>query len=163
MLQATIKPHRAFLRADADTQKLFVMLKLLPSSEAAGARPRVNLALVIDTSGSMREPAPAVVDPTAPFIAPVEEATKLDLAMEAARRLVNSATLQPDDLVSLIQFDDNSRQLSRRGVRATTATACWRGSTGWRATVAAPGWAAGYGTRSRHCAGGTTRPARCCC
>ena len=108
MLQSTIKPHRAFLRADADTQKLFVMLKLLPSSEAAGARPRVNLALVIDTSGSMREPAPAAVDPTAPFIAPVEEATKLDLAMEAARRLVNSATLQPDDLVSLIQFDDNS-------------------------------------------------------
>ena len=58
MLQLTVKPHRAFLRANAGAQKLFVMLKMLPSLEAAAARPQINVAVVIDTSGSMREPAP---------------------------------------------------------------------------------------------------------
>ena len=118
MLQATVKPHRAYLRANAGVQKLFVMLKLLPAPEAARARPRVNLAVVIDTSGSMREQAPGAaveVVPTEPFTldgktynATFDGATKLDVAMEAARRLLHSADLQPDDLVSLIQFDDGS-------------------------------------------------------
>ena len=58
MLNATIRPHRPYLRASAGAQKLFVMLKLLPAPEAGRARPRVDLALIIDKSGSMREPAP---------------------------------------------------------------------------------------------------------
>jgi Ca-activated chloride channel homolog len=118
MLNATIKPHRPYLRANAGPQKLFVMLKVLPAPEAGRGRPRVELALVMDTSGSMREPAPGAqgqVTPTAPFTmdgktynATFEGASKLDVAMEAARRLLESDRLQPDDTVSLIQFDDRS-------------------------------------------------------
>ena len=33
MLNVLIKPHRAYLRADVGTQKLFVMLKMLPTSK----------------------------------------------------------------------------------------------------------------------------------
>lgn len=118
MLQATIKPHRSFLRADAGMQKLFVMLKLLPTREAAQQRPRVSLAVVIDTSGSMREPAPGThAEPqrTEPFTvdgktynATFDGQTKLDIAMEAARRLLNSPNLHPDDYLSIIRFDDDS-------------------------------------------------------
>ena len=118
MLQLSIKPHRTYLRANAGPQKLFVMLKMLPSTEAAGARPNVNLAVVMDTSGSMREPAPGAdirVIPTDPVVVDgktyngtFEGSTKLDVAMEAARRLIDSQSLQPSDTVALIQFEDNS-------------------------------------------------------
>ena len=118
MLQVSIKPHRAYLRANAGPQKLFVLLKLLPSPEAAQARPRVNLAVVMDTSGSMREPAPGAnvrVIPTDPVVmdgktytGTFEGSTKLDVAMEAARRLIDSPNLQPADTITLIQFDDES-------------------------------------------------------
>ena len=126
MLHVTIKPHREYLRANADAQKLFVMLKLLPTPEAAQARPRVHLALVIDTSGSMREPAPglaAAIQPAEPFTvdgktynATFEGTTKLDIAMDAARRLVGSATLQPDDTVSIIRFDDDATVVAEGGI-----------------------------------------------
>jgi len=118
MLNINVKSHRPYLRAGAGGQKLFVMLKLLPAPEAGRGRPNVSLAAIIDTSGSMREPAPG----TDPEIVPTEPVTvdgttynatfkgtsKLDVAMEAARRLVESTHLQPDDAVSLIQFDDRS-------------------------------------------------------
>src|SRR4030095_527348 len=58
MLSVDVRSHRPYLRASAGGQKLFLMLKLLPSPEAARARPNVSLAVVVDTSGSMREPAP---------------------------------------------------------------------------------------------------------
>ena len=58
MLSVSIKPHRGYLRADAPGQKLFVLLRLRPSVEAARARPGVALAVVIDTNGSMRERVP---------------------------------------------------------------------------------------------------------
>ena len=77
MLNVTIKPHRSYLRSDAGPQKLFVMLKLQPTGEAARARPRVDLAVVIDTSGSMHEPAPG----TKPEVVRVETS---DLRAEAA-------------------------------------------------------------------------------
>lgn len=119
MLQLTTRPHRTYLRANAGQQKLFVMLKMLPSAEAAQARPHVNLAVVIDTSGSMREPAPGAdikVIPTDPVVldgktytGTFEGAAKLDVAIEAARRLIDSPNLQPDDTVTLIQFEDESR------------------------------------------------------
>ena len=123
MLQLTIKPHRTYLRANAGQQKLFVMLKMLPSPEAARARPEVNLAIVMDTSGSMREPAPGAnveIVPSEPVVmdgktytATFEGSTKLDVAMEAARRLVDSQNLQPDDMVTLIQFEDESRVVAK--------------------------------------------------
>ena len=126
MLHVTIKPHRSYLRAHAGAQKLFVMLKLLPAPEAAQARPRLHLGLVIDTSGSMREQAPgtaAEIVPAAPFTvdgktynATFEGATKLDVAMEAARRLIGSANLQPDDTVSLIRFDDDATIVAEGGI-----------------------------------------------
>src|SRR5918998_930598 len=116
MLNVAIKPHRPYLRAQGGAQKLFVMLKLLPAPEAGRGRPRVDLAVIIDTSGSMREPAPGAqgeVTPTRPFTmdgktynATFEGASKLDVAMDAARRLLESSHLQPEDCVSLIQFDD---------------------------------------------------------
>ncbi len=119
MLNVTIKPHRPYLRATAGQQKLFVMLKMLPMPEAVRGRPRVNLAAVVDTSGSMREPAPGPdpeLIPTDPvtvdgktYNATFKGASKLDVVVDAARRLVESSHLQPDDLISLIQFDDQSR------------------------------------------------------
>ena len=123
MLQLSIKPHRTYLRANAGPQKLFVMLKMLPSTEAAGARPNVNLAVVMDTSGSMREPAPGAdirVIPAEPVVVDgktyngaFEGSTKLDVAMEAARKLIDSQSLQPDDTVALIQFEDESTVVAR--------------------------------------------------
>src|SRR5262245_27486415 len=54
MLNALCRPHRAHLKAGVpEAQKLFAMLKLTPKAEVAGSRPRLALALVIDTSGSM--------------------------------------------------------------------------------------------------------------
>ena len=122
MLNVTIKPHRSYLQANGGVQKLYVMLKMLPAPEAGRGRPRVNLAVVIDTSGSMREPAPG----SQPEVIPIDPVTvdgktynatyrgssKLDVAMEAARRLVESPHLQPEDRVALIQFDDRSQVLA---------------------------------------------------
>jgi Ca-activated chloride channel family protein len=112
-------------------QKLFVMLKLTPSADAAGARPRVDLAVVIDTSGSMREPAPGTTPETIP-IAPItvdgqtynatyRGPSKLDVVTDATRRLLDSPHLEPADRVSLIQFDDNSQVLAAGDVGAERA------------------------------------------
>src|SRR5437588_1522774 len=118
MLQVTIVPHRQYLRANAGRQKLFVMVKLLPTPDAAELRPHVSLAVVVDTSGSMREPAPGAdieARPTKPVVvdgkeynATFEGATKLDVAMEAANRLLQSPNLQAEDELTIIQFDDKS-------------------------------------------------------
>jgi Ca-activated chloride channel family protein len=118
MLTASAKPHRPYLRANAGVQKLFLMLTMQPAAEAVRSRPQISLALVMDTSGSMREPAPGAegeITPTEPFQvdgktynATFEGASKLDVAMEAARRLVMSPLLRPDDRLTLVQFDDKS-------------------------------------------------------
>src|SRR5271168_4412713 len=50
------RPHRAALKSGStNEQKLFAMLKVMPKGDIAGARPPLAFALVIDTSGSMRE------------------------------------------------------------------------------------------------------------
>jgi Ca-activated chloride channel family protein len=126
MLDVTIKPHRGYPRASAGMQKLFVMLKLLPKPDAGQGRPRVDLAVVIDTSGSMREPAPgsaAEVRPITPFTvdgktynATYDGPSKLDVATDAARRLIESSQLRPEDTVALIQFDDRSQVLATGAV-----------------------------------------------
>src|SRR4051812_6814255 len=71
VLNVEARPHRPFLRASAGGQKLFLMLKLLPAPEAANARPTMSLAVVVDTSGSMREPAPG----TTPELVPTDPVT----------------------------------------------------------------------------------------
>jgi Ca-activated chloride channel homolog len=122
MLNVSIKPHRPFLRAAAGVQKLFVMVKLLPAPEANSVRPRADLAVVIDTSGSMREPAPGTkpelvrTDPVTvdgkTYNASFNGTTKLDVAMDAVRRLLESPNLHDEDTVALIQFDDASEVLA---------------------------------------------------
>jgi Ca-activated chloride channel family protein len=126
MLNVSIKPHRPFLRAQAGMQKLFVMVKLLPAPEASAARPRLDLGLVIDTSGSMREPAPGTTpelvrtDPVTVdgkrYNATFKGTSKLDVAIDAARRLLESSHVQPDDRLALIQFDDASQVLAEGSI-----------------------------------------------
>jgi len=56
VLNVMFRPHRAALKSGStDEQKIFAMLKVMPKRELSGARPPLAFALVIDTSGSMRE------------------------------------------------------------------------------------------------------------
>ena len=96
MIQLVLKPHRDNLQAaTADLQKLFVLLKVIPAGQLARARPPLALAVVIDTSGSMREGP--------------RGASKLEQAMAATGAILNDARLSANDLISLIQFDDVAR------------------------------------------------------
>ena len=129
MLSLTFRPHRAALKSGStDEQKLFAMLKVMPKGEVAGARPPLAFALVIDTSGSMREfadqeQAAATVrgrglnvqsqasgDGTGPAVN-LSLPTKLDQAIQAAQTLINDARLNPDDNVAVIHFDDEAQSL----------------------------------------------------
>lgn len=75
--------------------KLFVLLKVIPAPVLAQVRPPLALALVIDTSGSMRGGP--------------RGASKLEQAMAATDAILGDARLLESDLVSLIQFDDVAR------------------------------------------------------
>jgi Ca-activated chloride channel family protein len=104
------------------------MLKVMPKGEVAGARPPLAFALVIDTSGSMREfanqeQAAAMVrgrglnvqnqmsgDGTGAAVN-LSLPTKLDQAIQAAQTLINDGRLNPEDKVSVIHFDDEARSL----------------------------------------------------
>ncbi len=98
MLNLVLKAHRMHLKAQtAEPQKLFVMLRCIPERQVAQTRPPLALALVIDTSGSMREE--------------VDNTIKLDRAIQAAHKLVDDPALQPEDKITIIQFDDESHVL----------------------------------------------------
>lgn len=98
MLNLIFKPHRASLKAHTDeAQKVFAMLRLIPEAEVAKSRPPLAFALVIDTSGSMRELA--------------NEQVKLERALEAAHALIDDDRLLPDDKVTVIHFDDDAKTL----------------------------------------------------
>lgn len=102
MLNLVFKPHRDILRAEtSDAQKLFVLLKVIPAAALALVRPPLALALVLDTSGSMREPS----HPAAGEVG----MSKLDRAIEATRALLSNPHLVEGDLISIIQFDDVAR------------------------------------------------------
>src|SRR3954469_15743081 len=126
MLSADVRSHRPYLRASAGAQKLFLMLKLLPTPEAAKARPDVSIGVVVDTSGSMREPAPGTTpelvrtDPVTvdgkTYNATYRGASKLDITMDAVRKVVASEHLQASDRIALIHFDDRSDVLASETV-----------------------------------------------
>ena len=129
MLNVMFRPHRAALKSGStDEQKLFAMLKVMPKGEISGARPPLAFALVIDTSGSMREfanqeQAAAMVrgrglnvqsqasgDGTGAAVN-LSLPTKLDQAIQAAQTLINDARLTPEDNVAVIHFDDEAQSL----------------------------------------------------
>jgi Ca-activated chloride channel homolog len=129
MLNVVLRPHRSALKAGTtDEQKLFAMLKVMPKAEVAGARPPLAFALVIDTSGSMREfadQAQAAVmiqsrglqvhnqfsgDGSSPAVN-LTLPTKLDQAIQAACALINDARLNPEDEVAVVHFDDDAKSL----------------------------------------------------
>jgi Ca-activated chloride channel family protein len=98
MLNFVLKPHRTHLKAQmAEPQKLFVMLRCIPERRVAQTRPPLALALVIDTSGSMRDE--------------VDNTIKLERAIQAAHKLVDDPALCPEDKITVIQFDDDSKVL----------------------------------------------------
>jgi Ca-activated chloride channel family protein len=129
MLNIVFRPHRSSLMAGtAEPQKLFAMVKMLPDSEVAGARPPLAFALVIDTSGSMREFADQEkaaqeiklrglqgqqqsTDGSSYQAFNLQQTTKLDQAIEAARRLINDTRLLPTDKVTIIHFDTEAATL----------------------------------------------------
>lgn len=105
MLHLVFKPHRNILRADtSDAQKLFVLLKVIPAAPLASVRPPLALALVLDTSGSMREPSHGAAGGVGQ--------SKLDRAIEATGALLSNPRLVGSDLISIIQFDDVARVIS---------------------------------------------------
>jgi Ca-activated chloride channel family protein len=129
MLKIVLKPHRSALKAGSTTeQKVFALLKLLPSAEAARSRPPIALCLVVDTSGSMRtfadqQTAQRMVQSRG--MCGVANQTDgsfqgfnlklpslLDLAIEAAHSLVDDPRLQPDDTISVVHFDTDAKALS---------------------------------------------------
>ncbi len=128
MLRAQWKPHRANLRAhSAAPQRLFTILQVIPETDAAQERPPIAIALVIDTSGSMREyadreaakrmaassPGQAVRSDGREYLAvdlPLQ--MKLDYAVEGARALIEDERLRPDDMAAVIKFDDEAITLA---------------------------------------------------
>jgi Ca-activated chloride channel homolog len=97
MLNVEIRPHRDFLSAETDEQKLFVMLKLQPAQEVSSTKPSTAFTFVIDTSGSMYES--------------VGNTTKIDIAIESLLSLIRSGRLDSNDSVAIIQFDDTASVL----------------------------------------------------
>ena len=104
------------------------MLKLIPDAEVAQARPPLAFALVIDTSGSMREFADQEqadteiqrrglsgqarsVDGRNVTGYNLTLPTKLDQAIEAAHRLIDDERLNAEDQLTIIHFDTEARTL----------------------------------------------------
>jgi Ca-activated chloride channel family protein len=92
MIQFECRAHRKALKAESDdAQKIFVMLKLLPTRDMTYARAPLAIVLLVDTSGSMQG-----------------DDTRLERAIEACHGLLNDNRLRPDDLISVIQFNDTA-------------------------------------------------------
>lgn len=92
MIQFECRAHRKALKAGTDeVQKIFLMLKLLPSRDMSHARAPLAIVLLVDTSGSMQS-----------------DDARLDHAIKSCHGLLNDTRLRPDDLFSVIQFDDEA-------------------------------------------------------
>ncbi len=118
-LLVSITPHREFLPADTEQQKLFVMLKLKPTKIVSNSRPETDIILLIDTSGSMFEVVVGAAKPTGETVfkdgneynVVTGGKTKIDLVMESLTKLVNSNSFSSKDRLALIQFDDQASTL----------------------------------------------------
>ncbi len=97
MLTVSLTPHRDFLPADTPEQRLFLMMKIRPESEAAQSRPSTTFAFLIDTSGSMYEDVGGM--------------TKLDVVIKSLKQLIHSGRLTQKDRLALIRFDDQASTL----------------------------------------------------
>jgi Ca-activated chloride channel family protein len=96
-LNVSITPHREFLPADTNAQKLFLMLKLRPTKDVAESRPPTTFAFLIDTSGSMYEA--------------VSGKPKIDIVIESLLALVRSGKLGASDRIAIIQFNETASQI----------------------------------------------------
>src|SRR5438105_11389417 len=128
MLNIILKPHRPCLHAGtAREQKIFAMLKVIPQPQIA-RRPPLAFALVIDSSGSMRGYADqrrareeverlgaawkADRDDQVTISAvPLPLPTKADVAVEAARALIQDPRLKAEDQVAICHFNDDAAVL----------------------------------------------------
>ncbi|AFW96131.1 type A von Willebrand factor [Anabaena sp. 90] len=118
-LNVSITPHREFMPADTNAQKLFLMLKLRPTKEVAATRPPTTFAFVIDTSGSMYEVVAGNVTPTGnTFVQDgnvYNEVTggksKIDIVIESLLALVRSGRLGASDRIAIIQFSETASQI----------------------------------------------------
>lgn len=119
VLNVSITPHREFMPADTEGQKLFLMLKLRPTKEVAVCRPPTTFAFVIDTSGSMYEVVEGETKPTGvTYIQDGKEynqvtggKSKIDIVIESLLALVHSGKLGESDRVAIVQFDDTASQI----------------------------------------------------
>lgn len=130
MLKIVFKPHRLALKSGSTTeQKIFALLKLLPTQEVARSRPPIALCLVVDTSGSMRvyadqKSAQNLIQKRGLRGASSRQdggnfqgfnlklPSLLDLAIEAAHSLVDDPRLQPDDTISVVHYDTEAKALA---------------------------------------------------
>lgn len=119
MLNFTLTLNREFLEADKEHQKLFAMLKVRPTKEAAETPPPVNYVCLIDTSGSMYEVVGGEVQETGrtfnvdgcDYREVSGGVTKIDLVIESLKKLVQSQQFKPEDRLAIIRFDDEASTL----------------------------------------------------
>ena len=97
-LQFAIAPHREYLPADSDEQRLFVMVRLRPLREIAKSRPDTAFVALVDTSGSM-------IDKVA------GTKSKIDITIESLEQLVDSASNYDRDRLALVQFDTEATEI----------------------------------------------------
>lgn len=121
MLNVSICPQRDFLPANSETnQKLFVMLKLMPSHELASVKANTHFVFVLDTSGSMYEVIAGDPRQTGRTYSVDGKAynevtggfTKLDIVIDSLNALIDSGRLNENDKVGLVQFDDSASTLA---------------------------------------------------
>src|SRR5438270_1157411 len=124
MLNVILNPHRPGLHAGtAREQKIFAMLKVIPQPPSA-RRPPLAFALVLDSSGSMRGYAdqrrardeverlgaawrPDRDDQVTINAVPLSLPTKADVAIDAAKALIQDARLRAEDHLAICHFNDD--------------------------------------------------------
>ncbi|OYQ65078.1 hypothetical protein B9G53_08790 [Pseudanabaena sp. SR411] len=94
-----ITPHRDYLPADSNEQRLFVMLKIPPAKEVSKARPTTSFVIVVDTSGSMDDRVA------------IGKKTKREIVIESLLGLIKTGKVSEKDSIALIQFDETASRI----------------------------------------------------